>query len=56
MIAVTDKNDPRMVLEKLHEQWTAAAKTRAHVQSTNANATEGISGQDFLQHKRKTGA
>ena len=48
MIAVTDKNDPRIVLEIHHEQWTAAAKVRAHVESTKANATEGISGQDFF--------
>jgi len=26
MIAVTDKNDPRIVLEIHHEQWTATAK------------------------------
>jgi len=71
MIAVTDKNDPRIVLEIHHEQWTAAAVetgTAWHALMSNPpkptlrkeyfeeQRYSSPVGQEFLQRKRETGA
>ena len=69
-IAVTDDNDPHVVLEKLHRQWANATEaTEAAWDALMANPLDQAlrgdyferqqlsiqAGQDILEHKRETG-
>jgi len=69
-IAVTDENDPHVVLEKLHEKWAnATEETEAAWDALMANPLDQTlrddyfekqqlsiqAGQDILKHKRETG-
>ncbi len=69
-IAVTDDNDPHVVLEKLHEKWAnATEETEAAWDALMANPLHQTlrddyfeqqqlsiqAGQDILEHKLKTG-
>ncbi len=69
-IAVTDENDPHVVLEKLHEKWAnATEETEAAWDALMANPLNQTlrddyfeqqqlsiqAGQDILEHKLKTG-
>ena len=69
-IAVTDENDPYVVLEKLHEKWAnATEETEAAWDALMANPLDQTlrddyfekqqlsiqAGQDILKHKRETG-
>ncbi len=69
-IAVTDENDPHVVLEKLHEKWAnATEETEAAWNALMANPLDQTlrddyfekqqlsiqAGQDILKHKRETG-
>ncbi len=69
-IAVTDDNDPHVVLEKLHEKWAnATEETEAAWDALMANPLDQTlrddyfeqqqlsiqAGQDILEHKLKTG-
>ncbi len=68
--AVTDENDPHVVLEKLHEKWAdATEETEAAWDALMANPLDQAlrddyfekqqlsiqAGQDILEHKRETG-
>ncbi len=69
-IAVTDANDPHVVLEKLHEKWAnATEETEAAWDALMANPLDQTlrddyferqqlsiqAGQDILEHKLETG-
>ncbi len=69
-IAVTDENDPHVVLEKLHETWAnATEETEAAWHALMANPLDQTlrddyfekqqlsiqAGQDILEHKLETG-
>ncbi len=69
-IAVTDENDPHVVLDKLHEKWAnATEETEAAWDALMANPLDQTlrddyfeqqqlsiqAGQDILKHKRETG-
>ena len=69
-IAVTNENDPHVVLEKLHKTWTIATEeTEAAWDALMANPLDQTlrddyfekqqlsiqAGQDILEHKLETG-